>query len=276
VLCFVQVSSNQTVRVIFAIAIVIGWISIGINWYNNMSSARDTKDSSNAKQSLDQKHAQDATQSHVTTATSNTGGKTAVMSCPLAKHVAQFATANGTLTTQSMTDGHTQQGIIDGVLDKGVYVKCWAIQNLMTDRKLPHTLKDLLTVVNPARTGMWTADGQFDEKAFSELSAMAVLNGQKEKVLTQAIVTDYLSRKVTIETGTATKLGYTVPVTWKAVTAGSIKELFLYYSDSVVYTPSQEKINAMTLGRFRQFYTDPESVVADRIERVKRQSAVKK
>jgi hypothetical protein len=199
---------------------------------------------------------------------SGTDSKTAAASvtkCPLARHIAHFATKSGQLTTDSMTEGHTVQDIHDGV-----YVKCWAIQNLMTDRKLPHTLNHLLTVNNPARTGLWTAEGEFDEKAFEDLSTVAT-HDSRELVMTEEAMTKWLAKRHHgKELGKATSLGYIVPVEWEAVTAGSIKELFLYYADTSLQV-NDKKVPAMTMDKLKRFYTDPEAVVQERLNQLHNQ-----
>lgn len=189
--------------------------------------------------------------------------------CPVAlrRHIAHFATKNGRLTTESMTDGHSVQGIT-----AGVSVKCWAIQNMLTDNKIPHTQEGLMTVNNPARTGLWTAQGEFDEKVFEELAAHAIDDANGQKVLTRDIVVTWLAkRQQGKDFGLATKLAYVVPVTWKAVTDGSIQELFEYYSDSNV-KKDKTIMKAMTLAKFRQFYTDPQLVVEERLKQQKQQN----
>lgn len=196
-----------------------------------------------------------------------------VKGCPVAHHIAMFTEKkpNNTpnlLTTESMTNGHTVQGITDGV-----YVKCWAIQNLLNDRKMPHTLDQLLTVENPARTGLWNANGQFDNTVFEDLAKSAVKDEKGVAVLTREIVMTWLQKKHAGKTlGKATTLAYVVPVSWEAVTEGSIKELFMYYSDSFIKSSvnnGDEIIPAMTLTKFKRFYTDPSSVVQERIASLK-------
>lgn len=185
------------------------------------------------------------------------------LGCPLKHHIQQFTAVDGnTLTTNTMTNGHSAQGITDGV-----YVKCWAIQNLLTDRNLPHTSDSLLTVNNPARSGLWTADGKFDEKVYAEVCKLAIDDSKGQKVLTRKILMNYLADKHKGKTlGTATKLGYMVPVSWTAVTEGSIKELFLYYSDSEVKdTETGKMVQAMTVEQLKLFYAEPEKVIKKRM-----------
>lgn len=195
------------------------------------------------------------------------GATKVILGCPLKHHIKQFTAIDGnTLTTNTMTNGHSVQGITDGV-----YVKCWAIQNLLTDRNLPHTSDSLLTVNNPARTGLWTADGKFDEKVYAEVCKLAIDDSKGKKVLTRKIMMNYLADKHKGKSlGTATKLGYMVPVSWKAVTEGSIKELFLYYSDSEIKDPETGKmVQAMTLEQLKLFYTEPQKVIQKRMNKSK-------
>jgi hypothetical protein len=141
-----------------------------------------------------------------------------------------------------MTEGHTNQSIVEGVA-----IKCWAINNLLSDRLLPHTVDGLMVVENPARTGLWTVDGQFDEEVFSDLSTRAIEIKSGQKVVTREIMMAFLKEKHKPKTlGTATYLAYVVPVSWEAVTEGSIKEL--YYSDrSFIDHQTGETVKAMTL-----------------------------
>lgn len=115
------------------------------------------------------------------------------------------------LTKDGMTRAHTEQGITDGV-----YVKTWAIKNLLDDRKKAHTPADVAKVVNPARTGIWDEKGNFNEGVFLTYAKSAIKipnavskkdgSAVKEDLLTLAIVTDVRHQKKWDGT-IATKLG---------------------------------------------------------------------
>jgi hypothetical protein len=138
-------------------------------------------------------------------------------------HARFFTGADDALTTESMTTGHTKQGITSGVP-----IKCRAIMNMLYDRKKEATAAELATLVNPAATGLWNAEGSFDEKRFELLAAKAISN-QGKAILTKQMFQEL--RPEEKDLGNATHVYYVVPVSWKAVTSGSIDELFEYYSD---------------------------------------------
>jgi hypothetical protein len=207
-------------------------------------------------------------------ATTKTAAVSAAKGCPYAfhssafdptnsavqRHAALFATVDkATLTTESMTHGHTIQGITSGV-----WVKGKAITNLLTDRKLPLTAEAVATIQNPAATGMWDKNGRFDEKVFLEMAELAIsVPNIHEKVLTEGIITGYLKKKhAGKDLGTATKVGYLLPVSWEAVTSGSIGELIKYFGNA----KTADGKGAITVSRMRQWYENPNSLALLRIE----------
>lgn len=175
-------------------------------------------------------------------------------------HACFFAKTDGELTYKSMTKGHSDQGITSGV-----DIKARAISNLLDDRKLPHNCESLATVNNPASSGIWDKEGKFCEERFNELCKNSVKNEEGFEVLTASIFHQFLEKLHEGEKlGNATYIAYVIPVSWKKVTEGSVNELFTYYSDATF-----EGKNAMTRERMREFYTNPNKVMQERIASLK-------
>lgn len=176
-------------------------------------------------------------------------------------HAQFFAQQDGRLTDQSMTDAHTKQGI-----NSGVYVKVWAIDNILYDRNLDKTAQCLSSICNPASSGIWDENG-FNEKRFAEVTQNCAKKSDGTLVMTESIFKQFIHNLHAGENlGNATHLSYLIPVPWTAVTDGSVGELFKYYSDTTLEGENGKSENAMTLGKFRQFYTDPNSVMQERIK----------
>ncbi len=162
-----------------------------------------------------------------------------------------------------MKQGHTIQGI-----SSGVGTKIWAISNLMSDRKIERNAKCLAGVVNPAASGIWDANQNFNEGRFIDLTKNAVRNSEGTLVITESIFKEFvINLHKGVCTGNATKLGYLIPVSWYLVTDGSISELIKYYSDTTYESEGKngKSEKAMSVEKMRQFYTDPNSVMQERI-----------
>ncbi len=186
----------------------------------------------------------------------------------VAQHIQFFAEANGQITDKSMTSGHSDQGITDGVK-----IKKWAICNLLDDRKLEHTIQCLARVNNPASSGIWDENGDYDEVRFNKALEFKLKRSDGVEVMTESLFQHFLHElHKKNSTGNATHLGYIVPVSWKAVTDGSINELFRYYSDTTYENEKGKIEKAMTLTKLRQFYKGPNSVMEERIERLMNES----
>lgn len=171
-------------------------------------------------------------------------------------HARFFAGKDDALTTESMTAGHTIQKIT-----AGVPLKCRAILNMLQDRKMEVTAEALATLVNPAATGLWTSEGYFDEKRFTLLAAKAITD-QGKAIITKALFRELCPQREKL--GKATHIFWKIPVSWKAVTKGSINELFEYYSDHWYKNPKGKYEKALTVEQIRAFYTDPVSVMQRR------------
>lgn len=172
---------------------------------------------------------------------------------------ATFFACNGKLTTSSMKEAHSKQGITSGVK-----LKCWAIQNLLAEGKLDPTPSNLAQLENPAATGIWNTKGEFDKKRFDQLAARSIKD-KGHDILTREIFDAFLfDLHEDYDYGLATKLMYVVPVTWKAITKGSIDELFRYYSDHW-YLNNGVYEKALTVEQALAFYTNPNAIMERRI-----------
>ena len=116
---------------------------------------------------------------------------------------------------------------------------------------------------------MWNAEGQFDEKRYEQLCSMVILDQGKKIVTRQAF--HNLRRMKTLDkvaptttTTTCTRVFYVIPISWAAVTNGSIEELFTYYADHWYMNEKGQYEEALTLEHVRAFYQDPVAVMQRR------------
>jgi hypothetical protein len=185
---------------------------------------------------------------------------------PVREHIAFFAEKNGQITPQSMKDAHTSQCIY-----KGVSLKVRAICNIMGEK--PHTSDTLEKVINPSSTGIWKSDGTFDKEQFDKLASYGCVsskNGYK-RVITKQNFMDYLEeRHGSKNTGNACHIFNFIPVSWKRITNGSIDELFEYFGNIMF---DDEK--AFTEDKLLEFYTNPNSVMNERIKKLKDDELIK-
>lgn len=161
------------------------------------------------------------------------------------RHVRWFATDDGLLTEESMTLGHHRIGVY-----KGVALKVRAILNLLDERHPnqngTYTVAQLLQVVNPARTGIWGEDGTVQHDRLHEvMSAVTHTDGRATRADFQPILAQDVDT-------VATRVYGVLPVSWKAVTSGSIDELVMYFSGH-----SKDDEWAIDRADMYQFYTDP-------------------
>jgi hypothetical protein len=179
---------------------------------------------------------------------------------PVLLHAYFFSQLNGTLTEQSMTEGHSKQGIFSGVI-----VKIRAILNLLFDRGMEPTADNVSRINNPASTGIWDGEGRFNEKRFNELCELGVTMNGKKIILKEhfhALLSVIHKNK---DLGIATYIYWLVPVHWWRVTDGSINELYLYYNDCWVRRNGKLE-PAFTEAHLRLFYTNPNKVMQMRID----------
>ena len=198
-------------------------------------------------------------------------------------HIEFFADDKGNLTTESMNNGHYDQGI-NGLTVK---LKSRAIHNMMDNSnnfnfrgkrrlsndtnyhkcpfKRPHNVATLLRITNPARTGIWNVDGTFNQTVFDQLVDRSDIqqigkDGSGEKIIMKKHFMEHLKeRRQGKELGNACHIFKFVPVSWTRVTQGSIDELFEYFSDIIF---DGEK--AFTESRLREFYTNPAKLMRQR------------
>lgn len=188
------------------------------------------------------------------------GSRTSIVS----QHAQYFAETDGKLTDNSMRSGHSKQNIHDGV-----DLKMKAIRHMLRDNGVEATSQNLSGSKNPASSGIWNEDGTFNPTRFSQLAAKSVKSIDGKDVITEKIFLQFLEEiHKGKDYGKATTVFKFIPVTWKRVTEGSINELFKYYSDAVVVPASGKNEPAMTVSKLRKFYTNPNSVMDERVRAV--------
>jgi len=168
---------------------------------------------------------------------------------PVQAHAAWFADSAGNLTTESMTKAHASLGITDGV-----GFKCKAIEALCRSHRCPLTGAGIAAIPNPARTGIWTASGEFDKKRFDELAGMAQQDDRNTcRAVTRAMV-DRLVNQGATNTAVWVWLFRFIPVrpSWRDITSASFDELFRNFADTTVAGEPAISVNVLL-----QFYTDP-------------------
>jgi hypothetical protein len=154
------------------------------------------------------------------------------------------------LTHESMRDGHRRLGITSGVA-----FKSGAIRGLLKRRGCPYTAEAISKVENPARSGIWDADGKFNEAQFMRLASGAMIDSKGQKVVTRDMFSKFTGKHP--RSGELATWAYfggfiPVPLTWNMITTASLDELFKYYANSSI---SGEP--AITVSRLRLFYTNP-------------------
>ena len=173
----------------------------------------------------------------------------------VAEHISYFSELNGKITEKSMKDGHNKQHIFNNV-----GIKIVAILNLLYKCSLEPIISSLVKINNPASTGLWDSDGNFDENQFKKLYDKRIIDGEKE-IITKQMFNElrrekYLSDNAKTYNNIAVWIYWFIPITWSQITDGSINELFEYYSDA---TYNNEKV--LTVGRVFDFYTKPKEVM---------------
>jgi len=167
-------------------------------------------------------------------------------------HVSFFAKNDGSLTWDSIEEGHHCQDIT-----KGVNLKTRAIQNMMYGQ--PHNVDIICKKENPASTGIWNVDGTFNQEVFDSIVDRGIVIDGKT-IITKQMFWDHLQERHGDKSlGNACNVFLIVPVPWKKVTEGSINELFAYYADT---TYNGEP--AFTKERLYEFYTNPNKCMKER------------
>jgi hypothetical protein len=171
-------------------------------------------------------------------------GETAVES-----HVWWFATPEGFLTEESMTLGHHRLGVYSGV---GIKIR--AILNVLAARypnhkpNEPFTVEDLLSVDNPARTRIWSGTGHVDERRLHDIMSHVAPTGS---FLTTRKDFDPILEETAKNTGVATFVYGVLPVSWGAVTSGSIDEMMMLLAGG-------KDRKTVDTSRIYEFYTNPD------------------
>jgi hypothetical protein len=180
-------------------------------------------------------------------------------------HVQFFANQNGQLEEKTMKKPHDLLGIY-----KNVKYKIQAIFNMLDRKNLAYLTDNLVTIYNPASTGLWDKNGEFNETKFQQLSQLAI-EDNGNKIITKKIFMKFLN---SIEkNGSEKKVAATVTIiwpikvniTWQQVTQASIDELFGYLA-TYKYKHGNKVEKAFTVESLRMFYTRAEKYMQNIIE----------
>jgi hypothetical protein len=116
----------------------------------------------------------------------------------------------------------------------------------LTIARLAPNASALAVTPNPARSGVWLRNGSISEERWAQLAARAVENGQARYVL-RAHYADMVRSSG----------GYAAfPISWDAVTDGSLTELFRDFADACVAFEGSGRQPAWSVERLRAFYED--------------------
>lgn len=117
--------------------------------------------------------------------------------------------------------------------------------------------KALAKLENPARTGIWNADGTISEEVLEQAQGLAQEDEQGRQIILKADFLNFLEEKQGQAKaqgkdvdGVATKIWWIYKIYWKKVTEGSVNELFSS-------APGFEGDKAILLEDFNLFYLHP-------------------
>ena len=178
------------------------------------------------------------------------------------EHAQMFAKKDGILTDESIKNEYKKQGIA-----QGVNLKKKVILNMFDNAKILPQAENITIFYNPASTGIWDKNGNFDEEQFNKLCEKSIIDRGK-RIITKQIVNEFLYQiHGDKNLGNATNIFHIVPVSWKKITDGSFDELFKYYNDYCYLNKlTDEYENALTVDHLWKFYTEPVGFMQMRID----------
>jgi hypothetical protein len=169
-----------------------------------------------------------------------------------------FASNNkGDLTTKEMIKKHTQMGNNKWT----VPYKVDAIKHMLDDNNLEHNVSSMLKLINPASSGIWDTDGNFNQNVLNALVTKQIMINNQQ-VITKKIFEDFIKERhsdgIHPKTATTLRIFGCLPfnVTWEKVTQGSVNEIFECFSD-VTYHHDGIKEDAITVETLQHFYQHP-------------------
>lgn len=175
---------------------------------------------------------------------------------PACRHAALFANS-GQFAYESMMEAQKKIGLEPCFLTKA---RAIAILNLLPEKQTPQAL---CRVINTARSGVWNADGSFNEEVFSELTRLHSIRDRGVHVMTYKMFRAFLDEKHGSGYSGVMTSAYLIPITYHQVTDGSVRELFNVFSDCVY-----QGENAISIPTLRRFYTDPEPLWQEIVDEV--------
>jgi len=173
---------------------------------------------------------------------------TAGMNNIVHKHTAFFSDDGVSLNAKTMCQRHYDMGICPYVP-----LKVEAILNI------GDSVTEIASTSNPSSTGLWRADGSFDIARFDMLRAKAITVDGVDYLL-RAHFDSLRTRDRDDEVPTHVSLLFgCVPygITWKAITDGSLRELFEYFGQTIVVDGSS--VRAIRVDTALAFYLNPVS-----------------
>lgn len=175
---------------------------------------------------------------------------------PVVEHASFFADQKGMLTCPFMAARHHELGVKPGL---GLTVKLKAITNMLSDRKLEPSFKNIAKIENPAATGIWNKDGTVNLERLNMACQKAIPLPNGTRILLRKHLNEFLQdvHQNKTDFGNATHVGYILPVPWATVTSKSIDEMFTYGWDYKYTNEEGKQENALTVDWFREFYLKP-------------------
>jgi len=161
------------------------------------------------------------------------------------KHTAFFSDDGVSLNSKTMCQRHYDLGICPYVP-----LKVEAILNIGDG------VADIARTSNPSSTGLWRDDGSFDLARFDMLRTKAITVDGVEFLL-RSHFDSLRTRDRDDETPTHVRLLGCVHygITWKAITDGSLRELFEYFGQTILVDGSS--VQAIRVDSALAFYMDP-------------------
>ncbi len=156
---------------------------------------------------------------------------------PVLQHAGWFANHQEQFTRQNMIEAHNKLGIDGSSFKIGVKIKAIfdMLQRHGSVSEVASDVTHISAIVNPARSGIWDAHGQFNQERFDLLVAQALPDDQtRVPAVTRAMFANLVGRGNGLAAIAWVLRLIPLPLSWLTVTNASLDELFEYFSDTYV------------------------------------------